>query len=53
MNTLENIILEAWEEFPNYFITSSTNYTGKEALLNYIEMVNEELITSTNKLPLQ
>ena len=28
----KNILLESWEEFPNYFITSSTNYTSSIAL---------------------
>jgi GTP-binding protein len=53
IDTYKNILLETWEEFPNYFITSSTNYTGKDALLNYIYTINEDLITSTNKSPLQ
>ena len=49
----KNILLESWEEFPNYFITSSTNYSGKDALLNYIDTINEELVNSSSKLPLQ
>jgi GTP-binding protein len=53
IDTYKSILLETWEEFPNYFITSSTNYTGKDALLNYIDTINEDLITSTNKSPLQ
>jgi GTP-binding protein len=53
IDTYKSILLETWEEFPNYFITSSTNYTGKDALLNYIYTINEDLITSTNKSPLQ
>ena len=31
----------------------NTNYTGKDALLNYIDTINEDLITSTNKSTLQ
>ncbi|MDA9125657.1 ribosome biogenesis GTP-binding protein YihA/YsxC [Flavobacteriaceae bacterium] len=49
----KNILLKSWEEFPNYFITSSTNYTGKDALLNYIDTINEELVNSSSKLPFQ
>jgi GTP-binding protein len=49
----KTILLESWEEFPNYFITSSTNYTGKDGLLNYIHTINEDLIDSSNKLPFQ
>ncbi len=36
----KNILLETWEDMPNYFITSSSNYTGKDALLKYIEALN-------------
>tara|TARA_B100000497_G_C7529675_1_gene321311 strand:+ start:181 stop:807 length:627 start_codon:yes stop_codon:yes gene_type:complete len=46
-------LLEFWEEMPNYFTTSSANYLGKEALLYYIERVNNEIISETNKLPFQ
>ena len=53
INKYKTILLETWEEFPNHFITSSTNYTGKDEVLNYIDMVNEDLITSTHKLPFQ
>ena len=49
----KNILLKSWEEFPNYFITSSTNYSGKDALLNYIDTINEELVNSSSKLPFQ
>lgn len=33
-------MLEFWEEMPNYFVTSSSNYTGREELLNYISELN-------------
>lgn len=36
-------MLEIWEEMPPYFITSSTNKTGKEAVLEYIEKINNEM----------
>lgn len=49
----KTILLEAWEEFPNYFVTSSTNYTGKDTLLNYIDTINKDLNASTNKSHLQ
>jgi len=48
-----NILLKTWEEVPNYFVTSSTNYTGKDAVLNYIDTINKDLIASANKSPLQ
>ena len=39
----KTILLETWEEMPNYFITSSTKGNGKDDLLNYIGSVNLEL----------
>ncbi len=36
-------MLEAWEEMPTYFITSSTKRIGKEELLNYIHTINQSL----------
>ncbi|MDB4180910.1 ribosome biogenesis GTP-binding protein YihA/YsxC [Flavobacteriaceae bacterium] len=53
IDTYKNIVLETWEEFPNYFITSSTNYDGKEALLEYIDTINTDLESAANKLPFQ
>lgn len=47
------VLLETWEEFPNYFVTSSTNYTGKDTLLNYIDTINKDLNASTYKSHLQ
>ena len=38
-----SILLETWEEIPNYFITSSTKGNGRDDLLNYIGSVNLEL----------
>ena len=53
IESYKNKLLEFWEEMPNYFTTSSTNYLGKEALLNYISGVNNELSIKTNKSPFQ
>ena len=33
-------MLESWEEMPNYFITSSSNGTGRDEVLNYISEIN-------------
>lgn len=33
-------MLETWEEMPQYFITSASNYEGREELLGYIDQVN-------------
>lgn len=37
------IMLETWENMPNYFITSSSKEIGKEELLNYIQSINENM----------
>ncbi len=36
----KTVLLETWEEMPNYFITSSSNETGKDAVLGYIDELN-------------
>lgn len=36
-------LLETWEELPPYFITSSEKKTGRDEVLNYIELINNEL----------
>ena len=33
-------MLETWEEMPNYFVTSSSNGTGRDEVLNYITEIN-------------
>jgi len=36
----KKVMKETWEEMPDYFVTSSTKYIGKEILLNYIDKIN-------------
>ncbi|MEL0457255.1 ribosome biogenesis GTP-binding protein YihA/YsxC [Flavobacteriaceae bacterium SZ-1-7] len=36
----KTILLETWEEMPNYFVTSSTKIIGQEELLGYIDELN-------------
>ncbi|MCH5328427.1 MAG: YihA family ribosome biogenesis GTP-binding protein [Coprobacter sp.] len=36
-------MLEAWEELPPIFVTSSENKTGRTELLDYIETINKSL----------
>ena len=43
ITSYKGIVEEIWEEMPNYFITSSTKYVGKESLLNFIETINSSL----------
>lgn len=38
----ETLLAEAWETTPPFFITSATNKTGCDTLLNYISDLNEE-----------
>lgn len=49
-NTIENhvsdykaIMLETWEEMPNYFVTSSSKKIGRDELLHFIDSINQEL----------
>lgn len=39
----KTIMLETWEEMPNYFITSSSNEIGKDDVLKYIDMLNNNM----------
>ena len=43
ISSYKEIVKDIWEEMPNYFITSSTKYVGKESLLNFIETINSSL----------
>jgi len=38
-----------WEEIPPYFVTSATEGTGKDTLLNYIEEINSEVYKDLNE----
>lgn len=39
---IQKMLNDAWEEVPPHFITSSLHKTGKEQLLNYIDLLNNE-----------
>ncbi len=39
----EQKLLETWEETPQHFITSASDYTGREELLGYIGSLNDEM----------
>ncbi|MFD0991542.1 ribosome biogenesis GTP-binding protein YihA/YsxC [Mariniflexile jejuense] len=39
----KTVLLEAWETMPNYFITSSSNETGKDEVLAYIDALNNNM----------
>ncbi|MCL4160236.1 UNVERIFIED_CONTAM: hypothetical protein GTU68_013579 [Idotea baltica] len=40
----KTILLESWEEMPNYFITSSSKGLGKDDVLEYINTLNSNMI---------
>jgi len=48
VESYKTILLETWEEAPNYFITSASKKIGNEELLNYIESINTEINQSKN-----
>jgi len=39
----KNVMLETWEDIPQYFITSSSKDIGKDELLEYIHSINSTL----------
>lgn len=39
-------LLEYWEELPTYFISSSTDKTGREEILDFIQNVNDSITKS-------
>ena len=39
----KQLLANNWAEMPQHFVTSSTEGTGKEILLSYIEEINQEL----------
>ncbi len=42
----KHLLATEWEEMPPYFITSSLDETGKDALLNYIDEINQSIFSS-------
>ena len=43
-------MLETWEEMPKYFITSASNYMGRDEVLNYIDDLNSAIQNSELKV---
>lgn len=39
----KSLLQTSWEEFPNYFVSSSTHKTGQEEILAYIDQINQNL----------
>ena len=44
----KSVLLETWEDMPNYFITSSSKDIGKDDVLGYIEELNENMELGAN-----
>ncbi len=42
---IQELISGLWEEAPPHFVTSSTNFRGKDEVLEYIEAINEDFFT--------
>ena len=40
LTSYKDILLETWEEMPNYFVTSSSNGTGRDEVLKFISEIN-------------
>ncbi|MEZ4810593.1 MAG: ribosome biogenesis GTP-binding protein YihA/YsxC [Allomuricauda sp.] len=43
---LKKLTDSVWEEAPPHFTTSSTNYMGRQELLNYIDQINQEFFSN-------
>lgn len=43
VETYKEVLLETWEEMPNYFVTSASKRIGRADVLNYIASINNEL----------
>lgn len=41
-NYKKSMLSKDWEEFPHYFATSSSNKTGREEVLNFIDEINHD-----------
>lgn len=41
----KNVLLDTWEDMPNYFITSSSKNIGRDNLLEYIDRLNQNMQT--------
>ncbi|MFV0531500.1 MAG: ribosome biogenesis GTP-binding protein YihA/YsxC [Flavobacteriales bacterium] len=44
----QKTLLKQWEEMPKYFTSSTTSKVGKTEILNYIELINEQVSDQFN-----
>lgn len=45
VNDYKTVLLETWEDMPNYFVTSSSKAIGKEEVLSYIDSLNKSMLS--------
>jgi GTP-binding protein len=45
----KQMLVNNWSEMPPFFVTSATEQTGKETLLDYIDNVNQEVFKSNSE----
>ncbi len=45
----KQLLANNWAEMPQYFVTSATEATGRDVILDYIDAVNEEVFKDINK----
>ena len=45
----KNLLANDWEEMPQYFVTSSTEGTGRDGILEFIDGVNENVFKNMNE----
>lgn len=48
-NYINELLLGAWEEAPQYFVTSSSKKIGRDELLEYIDGINLQFFEATKK----
>jgi len=46
---LDTLVSGIWEEAPRHFITSSTNTTGRDELLNFVDEINVQFFKENKK----
>jgi len=46
---LDTLVSGIWEEAPQHFITSSTNTTGRDELLNFVDEINVQFFKENKK----
>ncbi|RYJ41155.1 ribosome biogenesis GTP-binding protein YihA/YsxC [Flavobacterium beibuense] len=44
----KQLLANNWEEMPDYFVTSSTEGTGRDTLLQYIDDVNQSIFSNND-----